>query len=528
MPAVAALAVVLYFAGLGARDLWHPNEPTYGQAVAEMAAHGAWLVPTVNGVPFGEKPILYFWLARLFSLLTGGVSELSLRLPSALAGVASVVLLQRLVRRYTTRERARTTALVLATTYIVFWSARTIQMDLLLTACTLAAVSALAGVLDGARPAPGGWVAAGAAAGLGVLAKGPVGLICPALVVVPYALATRRGRALLQPAALAGLASCVLVAAPWYAALALRGHGTLLGELLWRQNVTRFVAPWDHAEPWWYFAGALLLDGLPWSPLLLLAPWAGARDERERRLERLAWCWLAGIVLFFSLSASKRSPYILPAMPAAAILVGALLERWRAGELGHGPRRAAIAVISLIAAALAAGAALTIRALDGALAEPAALRRVGIAGALLMVAGAVAIAGGALLPWRRRFGAALGLGGFTLAAYLTAGVALLPDLDAVKSHRPFCEAIVAAVRPGQPLYGYRLWKWRAAYSFYSRRAIPSLASPEELRAYWARPERVFLVVERDRLDEVRATVDAGPPLADRAVGSNHVYLFSNR
>ena len=93
-------AAILFSVALGARDLWNPNEPTYGQAVVEMAERGDWLVPTVNGRVFAEKPILYYWLALAASRALGGVSELSLRIPSALAGVVSSVLLYLLVLPY--------------------------------------------------------------------------------------------------------------------------------------------------------------------------------------------------------------------------------------------------------------------------------------------------------------------------------------------------------------------------------------------------------------------------------------------
>ena len=68
------LAVSMFVPWLGARDLWNPNEPIYGQAVVEMAQQGEWLIPSVNGIPFLEKPILYFWSARIAGVI-GGVNE---------------------------------------------------------------------------------------------------------------------------------------------------------------------------------------------------------------------------------------------------------------------------------------------------------------------------------------------------------------------------------------------------------------------------------------------------------------------
>ena len=80
-------AAVLFFVSLGARDLWQPNEPTYGQAVVEMSKRGDWIVPTVNGREFAEKPVLYYWMALAAAGALGGVDEFVLRLPAAAAGV---------------------------------------------------------------------------------------------------------------------------------------------------------------------------------------------------------------------------------------------------------------------------------------------------------------------------------------------------------------------------------------------------------------------------------------------------------
>ena len=184
---LGVFAAVLFLPWLGARDLWNPNEPLYGQAVAEMHAAGNWLVPTVNGESFHEKPILYFWSALVAAKLFGEVNETALRLPSAVAGIAAVLLVYLLVSSYAGRRRAWIASLALVTTFVVFWSARAVQMDLLLTTAVLATLLFALRVIDREMTPSIGWGCAGAAAGLGFLAKGPVGLLCPGLVIVFYA-----------------------------------------------------------------------------------------------------------------------------------------------------------------------------------------------------------------------------------------------------------------------------------------------------------------------------------------------------
>jgi 4-amino-4-deoxy-L-arabinose transferase-like glycosyltransferase len=482
---LAVGAALLFLPFLGARDLWNPNEPIYGLAVVEMEQRGDWLTPTVNGRPFAEKPILYYWLARAAGWIAGGIDEWSLRLPSAAAGIVAVPLLYMLVWPYAGRTRARLAAGLFATTYIVYWSARSLQMDLLLTTCTLGAILAATRVVDRDLDPRLGWMLAGLACGLGFLAKGPVGLLLPALVVAAYLTVMRRWSRLRPHAAALAAAAAALTVAPWVVALVIRGETAYLSEILWRQSVTRFVAPWDHQAPWWYYLVQLWIDMAPWVWFLPLALRLPERDADERGLDRLAWLWILVPILFFSLSASKRSPYILPVAPAVAILVAAPAERFLAGTLCRWRRSTALALLGSFGVLALAGA-------RSRRAPPAAL-------AALLV-----------------------------SLYLVTGVRVLPAVDVYKSARPFCDEVRGRVGDDEPLRAYRTWEWRAGYAYYCRRPIPRVTSPEELRRYWARPERVHLIVERGMLDEVRSVLDGADPVLDRGIGSNHAYLFANR
>lgn len=522
---LAAGAIILFTLFLGARDLWNPNEPLYGRAVVEMDRRGDWLVPSVNEMTFDEKPILYFWIALVFSKLVGAVNELTVRLPSALAGVAGVLLVYLLVYPYSSRIRARLSAALFGTTFVVWWSARSVNMDLLVTVTTLAAVLAVSRVLDHGAPPLRGWALAGAAAGLGFLAKGPVGLICPGLALLLYIAWTRRWKALRPAHLLLAAAACIAVAAPWYLWLWGSGETDFLVEVLYRQNFTRFHDPWDHQAPWWYYLPYLLIDMAPWAFFVPLALRLPGRHADERRLERLAWVWIAGIVLFFSLSASKRSAYILPVAPAVAVLAGALADRFLGGPLERWRDVAARWLIG-VQGLLLLCAGLYVRAV--ALDRFPVLARPGRAMALLLIGGGVAVLVGLALRRRTPLAAPAALFSSVACVYLLAGAWVLPEVDIYKSARPFCQQMNAEVGPGEPLAAYRQWKWRASYVYYADRRIDRITTPQELRDYWARPERVYLVVEQDRLAEVRDLLDDPEPRISRPLGTGKVYLFANR
>ena len=180
------------------------------------------MLPTVNGQVFGEKPILYYWAALAASRVLGGVSELSLRVPSALAGVISCAMLYLLVVPYAGRARARLSVALFASTFMVFWGSRTVQMDVLVMATTLGVVVVVTRVLEGDLQPGIGWTVAGVAAALGLLSKALVGLLVPASVIVANVAANRQWRRLADRRILIGVAAFVVVAGPWFLWLAAR------------------------------------------------------------------------------------------------------------------------------------------------------------------------------------------------------------------------------------------------------------------------------------------------------------------
>ncbi len=518
-------AAVLFFVSLGARDLWQPNEPTYGQAVAEMSRSGDWIVPTVNGRVFAEKPVLYYWMALVSGAVLGGVSELSLRVPAAASGVLGVLLTYLLVLPYAGRNRARLAAAILATTYGVFWNSRAVQMDILVVVSTLAAVLAVVRVADHGAPPLRGFAIAGLAAGLGFLGKGPVSWICPAIVLVPYLAASGRLSLLRSRAAAAGAALCLAVAVPWVLALLARGEAGFLREMLFRQNVTRFLAAWDHQAPPWYYLWNFWIDMMPWGWFLPIAALLPGRDREERRLDLLAWIWIGATIVFFSLSESKRSVYILPVAPAVAVLVAGVGSRLADGTLPRARRIAALALLAVSGALAAAGGGAVLFRLVPRYPEAAVeARMLG----WLLVAGGAAILVAFLGPSRVRTTAPAALLSLVLSLELLAAVALLPAANRYKSARAFCEQVTARVSEAEPLASYRFWTWRASYAFYTRRAILNLESPEELASFAAARPSSFVIVEDDGLAEAERVLGSREPLLKAGIGGTTAYLLPCR
>lgn len=134
------LAVLLFFFGLGSRDFWAPVEPRYAEIIRVMFANGEWIVPTVNGDLYTDKPILYFWVALLASKLFGAVNEWSVRLPAALGGVGFVLTTYGFGKEFVSARVGFLSAAILATSTRVIWESRWAHVDMLFGFCLVLSI----------------------------------------------------------------------------------------------------------------------------------------------------------------------------------------------------------------------------------------------------------------------------------------------------------------------------------------------------------------------------------------------------
>ena len=345
---VCALA---FFAGLGQPAITDSDEGFYAESAREMLESGDWLTPHFNYAYRFEKPVLYYWLAAGAYRLVG-VGEAAARLPSALAGLGLTLLAFLAGRRWYDDATGLLAGLIAATSFGHVAMARQALPDLTLAfLVTVATWSALLGGLDPPRRRGAlgtdrrrRWlvVAAVAAAG-GVLAKGPVALALPALVVLPLAgceyLAGRSRwhlrRPLLVPAALAFL----MVAAPWFLGMTVVHGFDYLDRFFVAENLDRFAtARFNEPRPWWYYLPIAIGGMLPWSPYMLLWLPALGRFAKTRRVDpatvRLLW-WALVPLLFYTLAVGKQPRYILPMVSPLAVLLAATLRE----QLGRRPTR---------------------------------------------------------------------------------------------------------------------------------------------------------------------------------------------
>lgn len=477
---LAAAAVFLPF--LGAATIIDSSEGYYSEGAREMFESGDFVTPHLNYKPWFEKPILTFWLiAGSYALI--GVNEFAARLPGALCGVLLVAFVYIFSRRLAGSRAAFLSALVLLSTPLFAVVGRLSLTDMPFTFCLSVALGSLLCAVEGAPSCY--LVLAYLALGLALLAKGPLALVLTALVLVPYLfwrsrnageflLSVRRLKPLLG-AALVGL-----VAAPWYIAVSMATKGEFAREFLINQNLGRAAGQTVHRNlaPWYYLP-FVLGGGAPWSLLLLPGiAWLCNRVFRRGatagrlRLLQYSTIWLAGIFVFFSVVPTKLSTYILPILPALAVIVGCQLDVFfKAREV----RRYAFTSGLL---AIAAAAALIV------LPKAAGY----LAGAVLPAAGvllwlSVASVVCTVQLWRQRARAAFWL---LVASSVAATVVLVPTGLAVyhRFHQAGFHSLVAKVKETG---GSAAFIGPSVFSsaFYLRRAVPAVENEQDFQRFLA-------------------------------------------
>ena len=333
---VALLLLVpalLLYPFLGFR-LFEPDESRYAQIPLEMLQRGDWVLPTLQGEPYLDKPPLFYWLVIL-SYQAFGAADWAARLVPALAVHLTILAIYGFGRHSVGDWAAFLGAMALALAPGFLGMGRLLLLDGLLMFLVVLAVFTAWQAIRGERLAWGWWLASAVACGLGMLVKGPVVvlLLVPPLLFYPSLAGqgTRPG----WRAWLVHLGCAAAIAAPWFIALSLR-RPEFVGYFFWEHNIQRFLAPAVHVRGVWFYLPILLVVLLPVS----LAAWPLCRffiapEQGGRRGAALGFFMLAGswCVLFFTLSSCKLPTYVLPALPLLALGLGAFLAAWASPRL---------------------------------------------------------------------------------------------------------------------------------------------------------------------------------------------------
>jgi 4-amino-4-deoxy-L-arabinose transferase-like glycosyltransferase len=452
---LAAFCGFLFFFGLSYFGLVGADEPRYGQVAQEMFVRHDWITPTLGGKPWLEKPALYYWQTML-AYKVFGVSDWAARLGSAVDATLMVIAVYVFLRRFRPGFHLDG-ALMTASASGVIGFARAASTDMPLAAMFTMAMLAWYAWHESARKR---YLALFYIfLGLATLAKGPVAPFLAAVIVAIFAAAKGDYRLIARTFWMPGVALSCAVALPWYGAVQLR-NPEFFRVFILEHNLARFGTDvYHHTEPFWYYLPVALLGLVPWTMFVTAAlvesvcVWWKERSEMFRSKDALPAflvIWLVVPILFFSFSASKLPGYILPALPAGALLLAEYVRRHVIDD--ERPNLLLITLHSMVAASPVVAALMM---------QEIVLQhtlRWGRAAAISVGLAAV-LAAGIAVTLRSQFGLRV-LRFVTLVPVLLAVAAVLrlgtPTLDATLSARPLSQEINRVDNRSLPLAILRL------------------------------------------------------------------------
>ena len=323
--------IAFYLFGIGSLPLLGPDEPRYAQVAREMFTRGDPVTPTLGGHTWFEKPALLYWMiAASFKVL--GVSEFSARLGPAVCGLLTIVAVWCVGRKI---DAGFWSLIVTATCLGLIVFSRAASFDVVITMTTTWALAFF--LLHELRnPDRKQMLLVGfyACIGLSLIAKGLVGIVVPLGVVGLYYMLRRRWpERTVWLSLIWGVPVALAVSAIWYGPVIARHGWSFIDEFFLQHHFARYVSnKYQHPQPFYFFPAIILMLALPWTPYLIYAlakvrHWTWRGDDNSSIARVFALAWLVLPIVFFSFSGSKLPGYVLPALPAAALLVADVLRQ---------------------------------------------------------------------------------------------------------------------------------------------------------------------------------------------------------
>src|ERR1041385_8021351 len=335
---VVGVCCFFFFFGLGAFGLTGADEPRYAQIAREMLARHDWIVPTLNGAPWLEKPALLYWkMMNSYSIF--GVSDWAARVPAAFHAMALVLGIFFFMRRFRFASELDA-AMIAASSAGMIGFGRGASTDMLVSAPFSLAMMCWWTWHQTNKKL---WlVIFYGLLGVGALAKGPVAPALAVLVVGAYAVVRRDGKMFVRSVSIPGFLLFFAIVLPWFVAIQVKVP-QFFRVFFIEHNLERFGTNlYQHSQPFWYYIPVFLLAALPWTFFALPALVEAGRNAFKREnlepseanaddgLTSFLFLWIVVPIIFFSISRAKLPGYILPAIPAAALLTADYIHRLKA------------------------------------------------------------------------------------------------------------------------------------------------------------------------------------------------------
>ncbi len=328
---VLLLGVFVFLLETSPWGLWDRDEGRYADVAQRMLDSGDFITPRMNGFVFLDKPPLVYWVTA-GSLTLWGSNETGARFGQFLFAAGTLFFVHRIGRLLFDERRALLAVLVLASAAGFFVSSHILTLDLGLTFFLTLTLLAF---LKGWRAVPrGSWwyLLMFAAAALGVLSKGLVGVLLPAMMIACFLTLRGRWYRCREVPWLGGALLSLAIATPWFVLVSIR-HPEFPAYFFLHEHLARFASDVHHRSGQsYYYLAVLSLGMLPWSLILPAqlarthGPLRGVLSLPRSEASAFIFSWIVPGLLFFTAARSKLPLYILPVFPAAALAMAAALD----------------------------------------------------------------------------------------------------------------------------------------------------------------------------------------------------------
>ncbi len=505
--AICIASAILFFFNLQSRDFWAPDEGDFAQIVKELEDN--LVVPHLNGKPYGEKPPLFYYLnylsAKVFSPIT---DEASMRIPTALSALFAAILLFLVVCRAFGDKEAALSALILISSPLYYWQARYLQLDMVFA--VFVASSLLCFFRSYHQEGKTPYVFFYVLTALAFMTKGPLAVILIFPVVLIYSWSRRDFRIFKGKATLIGVCIFLLITVPWYLSVYIKEGFPYLQENVIRQNITRFFDAWSHKRPIYYYFTTLPLDFFPWSLFFPMGVYLAAKGWKSDHNMRFFLIWFLWMFLFFSLSSGKISKYMLPLLPAMALMAARAFTT---------ENKKYVTYASALLATLFLALGIVLIAVKTGMYKEFYPERLLIGALSILIS--IAVAWSALLKKTEAIACLLFV--FLTAVYITANAWIYGKLNYYKSPRPFCEKVRDHLQKGGQWVYYG--SMRGVYVYYIGRKAVHIDEHkvEELGQLRQRFDGFYLVTRKRDMGEVqKALVNTDIVLEEKIGGTDMV------
>ena len=371
MMTVFVFCAVCLLPMMAMRDFTPSNELRYLSIADEAIANGHLFAFYNHGIPYADKPPLYFWIVMLCRLLFGHHSCLALSMFSLIPAFAIVGIMDRWVMKGKSAMNRMSVAGMTLTCVMFLGTMVVLRMDMLMCLFIVLALWTFYRMYTGEGSRRQDSLTLPLWIFLALFTKGPVGLLMPPLAIAVFLAVKRDWKGFRKYLGLKTWGIIAALSAVWLTCVWLEGGPEYINNLLFKQTVGRAVNAFTHARPFWFYLVTLLWCLAPYTLLLIgsfmasLLPVRKAGAEKSSDLEILFLCTIISTAAMLSSFSSKLPIYLVPVLPFCVYLFPTVLDR--IGERGWMRWSVGIFQILLLCAGIA-----TLLFLSGSVTIPAA------------------------------------------------------------------------------------------------------------------------------------------------------------